>query len=234
MRFSSGLWCLVVQQIFTHIPPTTLHHTQKTVIAIFVYRLFNYALNFPDRLSLNSRIDMEYWIENRVEVSGISVIILEGLRKIRKNLFMATPWAKVWTQDLPNIRQYFYPIDRRYECETDTCLKSSVFWDITTCSPLKVNGRTGFFIGVFFDPEDGGNVFFEKWLTYSGLHGIISQKVELFITTGVRTSNPKQNRALTTRCWWEMLASSWLTQYVRRPLLEQSYRCTLSVSCRNA
>jgi hypothetical protein len=28
--------------------------------------------------------------------------------------------------------------------------------------------------------------------TFSGLHGIISQKIELFITTAVRTSNPTE------------------------------------------
>jgi hypothetical protein len=27
-------------------------------------------------------------------------------------------------------------------------------------------------------------------LTFNGLHGVISQKLELFITTAVRTSNP--------------------------------------------
>jgi hypothetical protein len=30
----------------------------------------------------------------------------------------------------------------------------------------------------------------KRWLTSSGLHGVISQKIELFITTAVRTSNP--------------------------------------------
>jgi hypothetical protein len=38
--------------------------------------------------------------------------------------------------------------------------RSTLFWDITPCSPLKIN------------------------------HGIISQKMILFITTAVRTSNP--------------------------------------------
>jgi hypothetical protein len=27
-------------------------------------------------------------------------------------------------------------------------------------------------------------------LTFNGIHGVISQKIELFITTGVRYSNP--------------------------------------------
>jgi hypothetical protein len=30
----------------------------------------------------------------------------------------------------------------------------------------------------------------KRRLKFNGLHGIISQKTELFITTGVRTSNP--------------------------------------------
>jgi hypothetical protein len=66
-----------------------------------------------------------------------------------------------------------------------TFLKSTIFWDITPCSPLKINrhfggtyrlhlhGRSisrarnyvatcfhaGFLIGLFFDREDGGDMF---------------------------------------------------------------------------
>jgi hypothetical protein len=40
----------------------------------------------------------------------------------------------------------------------------------------------GFLYDLFFDPEDGGDIFLP--------HGVISQKVELFITIGVRTTNP--------------------------------------------
>jgi hypothetical protein len=28
------------------------------------------------------------------------------------------------------------------------------------------------------------------WLTFNGLHGVITQKIELFITTAARTSDP--------------------------------------------
>jgi hypothetical protein len=55
-------------------------------------------------------------------------------------------------------------------------MKSTIFWDITPCSPLKVNQsfggtyhlnlqglatcfHSGFLIGVFFDPEDGDDMF---------------------------------------------------------------------------
>jgi hypothetical protein len=93
-------------------------------------------------------------------------------------------------------------------------LKSTVFWDITSCGPLKVNqhcgiksppssgsknkpGRVllstcfhpGFLLGLFFDPEDGGDMFLPNVGCFNGLHGVISQKIVLFITTAVRTSN---------------------------------------------
>jgi hypothetical protein len=45
-------------------------------------------------------------------------------------------------------------------------------------------GQAGFLLGIF-DPEDGGDM-----LTFNGLHGVISQKIVLFITTAVRTSDP--------------------------------------------
>jgi hypothetical protein len=44
-------------------------------------------------------------------------------------------------------------------------MKSSIFWDITPCSLSKVNRsacyllHVGFLFGLFFDPEDGGNMF---------------------------------------------------------------------------
>jgi hypothetical protein len=47
--------------------------------------------------------------------------------------------------------------------------------------------QAGFFLGLFFDPENGGDMFF--LLTFNGLHGAISQKIELFITAAVGTSN---------------------------------------------
>jgi hypothetical protein len=52
--------------------------------------------------------------------------------------------------------------------EVITILKNSIFWVTTTCNPLKFKGQ----------------------LTLNGLHGVISQKIELFITTAVRTSDP--------------------------------------------
>jgi hypothetical protein len=52
-------------------------------------------------------------------------------------------------------------------------LRSSIFWGIMLCSLLKANLSVGF---------EGSHS--------SGLHSIISQKTELFITTAVRTSDP--------------------------------------------
>jgi hypothetical protein len=75
-----------------------------------------------------------------------------------------------------------------------------MFWDITPCSALKVNGRFGetyhlhrfhvrFSLGLFFHPEDGGDMFLRNVGYFNGIHGVISQKIVLFITTAVRTSN---------------------------------------------
>jgi hypothetical protein len=45
---------------------------------------------------------------------------------------------------------------------------------------------------LFLDIEEGGDMFLRKCLlSYIGLHGVISQKTELFIVTAVGTSNSR-------------------------------------------
>jgi hypothetical protein len=46
-------------------------------------------------------------------------------------------------------------------------IKSTIFWDITPCSPLSVN-RRGFLLNLFFNHEDGGDIF----LRMVGWHAI--------------------------------------------------------------
>jgi hypothetical protein len=46
--------------------------------------------------------------------------------------------------------------------------------------------HAGILLGLF-DLEDGGDVPLKRRLTLNGLHGVISQKIVLFITTAVRT-----------------------------------------------
>jgi hypothetical protein len=53
-------------------------------------------------------------------------------------------------------------------------MKSSISWDITLCSPLKVNQHV--------PPK--------RQLTFNGLHGVISHTIQLFETTAVIPSNP--------------------------------------------
>jgi hypothetical protein len=93
-------------------------------------------------------------------------------------------------------------------------IKSTIFWDRTPCSPLKVNRRFG---GTYRLYLQGRRVSrarnqceiswqaekFRRWrryippkrrLTFNGLHGVISQKTVHFIITAMRTSNHKEYR----------------------------------------
>jgi hypothetical protein len=88
------------------------------------------------------------------------------------------------------------------------------FWNIMRCSLLKVNRRFGgtyrlhlqgrkiswarnqratyfhadFLLLLFFNPEYADDISSKRRLTFRRLHGIISQKIVLVITTAVRTS----------------------------------------------
>jgi hypothetical protein len=54
--------------------------------------------------------------------------------------------------------------------------------------------HAGFLLGLFFDPEDGGNMFLQNFrFTFNGLHAAISQKIGFFLTTALRTSDPHLN-----------------------------------------
>jgi hypothetical protein len=49
----------------------------------------------------------------------------------------------------------------------------------------------GFLLGLFFEPEEDRDVFLKDVrYNFNRLHGVISQKVQLFITTAVRNTNP--------------------------------------------
>jgi hypothetical protein len=79
-------------------------------------------------------------------------------------------------------------------------LKSTIFWDITPCSPLKVNRCFGGTYRLHLQDrrirrarnqwQAERYVPPKRRLTCNGLHGVISQKIVLFITTAVSTSNP--------------------------------------------
>jgi hypothetical protein len=91
--------------------------------------------------------------------------------------------------------------------QTPSVLKTpSIFWDITPCSPLSVNRRCGGIYRLHLQgrrnqPESRwqGGVVPTRRVTFSGLHSVISQKIELFITTAARTSNPTTSVFLTLR-----------------------------------
>jgi hypothetical protein len=69
-------------------------------------------------------------------------------------------------------------------------MKSHIFWDITPCSQLKINQRLRGTCRLHFQGrrisqarnqrEDGRDVLLKRRLNFNGLHGVISQKTEVF------------------------------------------------------
>jgi hypothetical protein len=82
---------------------------------------------------------------------------------------------------------------RRLVSRTNVSTKSPVIWDITPYSPffggnisrpslgsLPATLFRRFLLGFLFDPEDEGDVLLRNGqLTFNGLYGIVSQKIEL-------------------------------------------------------
>jgi hypothetical protein len=77
--------------------------------------------------------------------------------------------------------------------------KSSIFWDITPCNPLKVRWRCRRNMS---PPSSSRRISLEATcspkcrLTFVGLHGIVSQETEFFISTGMRTTDVKYSSHL--------------------------------------
>jgi hypothetical protein len=74
--------------------------------------------------------------------------------------------------------------------------KVFLFWDSTPCSPLKVGTLlvtlSAWFLARLIRRQWRWKrrIYPKHRLTFNILHGVTSQKTELFITTAVRTSNP--------------------------------------------
>jgi hypothetical protein len=89
-----------------------------------------------------------------------------------------------------------------------TCIviNSIIFWDMTPCSPLSFKHRFG---GTYRLHLQGLSWRWRRYippkrrLKLNGLHGVISQKMILFITTAVKTSIPSVhcNNFLYNICW---------------------------------
>jgi hypothetical protein len=76
------------------------------------------------------------------------------------------------------------------DVELPETYKGSVFWDLTPCNPVKVSWHFGGTCRLHFQLRRWRwHVPPKRRLTFAGLHAVLSQKIELFITTAVRTSN---------------------------------------------
>jgi hypothetical protein len=89
-------------------------------------------------------------------------------------------------------------------------MKSYVFWDIMLCSPTKlinvseehvtsmkqVASRACFTLAYSLTLKMEATCSSKRRLTLKGLHSVISQKIELCITTAVRNSNPTKQTSI--------------------------------------
>jgi hypothetical protein len=82
-----------------------------------------------------------------------------------------------------------------FEVVTEVLMKSTIFWDITPCIPLKGNlpfGGTyrlhlqGRISRVIYQRESRRYVRPKRRLTFNGLHGVLSQNIVLFIDRNIR------------------------------------------------
>jgi hypothetical protein len=104
--------------------------------------------------------------------------------------------------------RWYVTTGQGFEVLTAVVMKSTIFWDITPCSPVKVNRRFGRIYRLHLQgrkkADQGTSVkaggqktlkmepicSSETSVDTQRTHGVIFQKIVLFINTAVRTSNP--------------------------------------------
>jgi hypothetical protein len=112
-------------------------------------------------------------------------------------IYTSSPFREIFKQ--LQSRNSLQP-DAGFKVLTAVAIKSTIYWDITPCSPLKVNRR----FGESFRPHlqvrrtnQARNQCESKWRwrrcvppkcrwTFNGQHDVISQKIVLFILDGIR------------------------------------------------
>jgi hypothetical protein len=85
----------------------------------------------------------------------------------------------------------------------------SVFWDITGCSQVKVNRIFGQIYRLHFQGSRRSQARNQHEVAASSEHDM-SEKIEILLTTGVRTSNPK-TRSLV------LILASFVYTYIYQP-----------------
>jgi hypothetical protein len=94
---------------------------------------------------------------------------------------------KVHSRGLCIVCSFKYLFCLNVHCFNITCFRGIIFWDIT---PLATRFQAGFLLSFLLPLRWRRYVPPKRRLTLNGLHGVIFQKMVLFITTSVRTSNP--------------------------------------------
>jgi hypothetical protein len=110
----------------------------------------------------------------------------ENTRNLRQDsqclqdLFMVMlTWTLCCSVDVC-VRHILVYMEFRSSCRIQNLLKSSVAWDMTPCSPLKLS--LFYLPPAFMLVSCSAYSYPKRRLVFNGLHGVISQKIELFIT----------------------------------------------------
>jgi hypothetical protein len=144
--------------------------------------VLNKVYKFPVHLHSSALIWVSVgWFQRQETVSSTPVIRKLLFRDHRRQF--VTELVKLNILTVGIITADFTPSKLflvEFEVLTGVVRKSTISWDTTPCSLLKVNRRfggkycplatcfhAGFLLGLFFDPEDGGNMFLRNvgWLS---------------------------------------------------------------------
>jgi hypothetical protein len=103
---------------------------------------------------------------------------------------LSTTVSELWcTNSVKNVKSEYEP---GFEVLTAVALKTSVFWYIRICRPVKINQH---FRGIYHLPECGSNISSESSVDFHRITQCLSQRTEFFKYEFFHLNNWTQNIA---------------------------------------
>jgi hypothetical protein len=146
---------MIVRPLCADLVPVSA--TRRTVIVFTTARVWTPHILFSTHFNIILRFNSRYPKRPLLFRFLDQNVILISMHATRPAQLSVLNLITIIIHRIKYTLTYFY--FPRFKVLTAVVMKCTIFWDITPCSPSRVCSHAGFLLGLFFDPEDGGDIF---------------------------------------------------------------------------